>query len=132
MVRRMSMHRVAPAFALAMYALAGCSESHACTLIGAVSGVRIMGGAAGASVRVCLGRDCGSTSLDATGSGIVTLSSLQPGRAARLTATYSGAGSLVVSHVDIRPTKVQPNGPGCEPTVAVAEIALDPSGRSRG
>ena len=130
--RRMIMNLLAPAWALAMLALGGCSEPHACTLVGAVSGVRVTGGTAGVPLRLCSGRDCATTRLDASGAGFVPLSSLQEGRAVNLDATYSGPRSPVVSRVKILPTKVQPNGPGCEPTVAVAQIALDPTGRARG
>ena len=111
---------------------AGCGESHGCHLIGAVSGVRVTGGAAGASVRVCLGRACGMTRIDGANVAFLPLSSLPPGRPVELLVSYTAAGSPFASRVKVVPKKVQPNGPDCAPTVAVVGIVLDKQGRAEG
>lgn len=117
--------------ALSGLLLAGCTNTVSCTLIGAESGVRVSGGAAGASVRICADADCASTTF-VGGFGFVPLPSLHPGRTAELVATYRSAGSPVVSRITVVPEKHQPNGPRCDPIVAAASLVFDRTGRASG
>ena len=117
--------------ALALLALALVPSSrardHACTLVGAEPGVRVSGGVSGATVRVCAGADCGTTTF-VGGVGFVGLHSLRPGRSVELTAIYNGRKSRAT----VVPDKFEPNGAECGPSVAAARLTFDREGRARG
>ncbi len=53
------------------------------------------------------------------------------GREVDLRVTYSSATGKVTSRATVVANKVQPNGPGCSPTLAVAQLRLDESGRAQ-
>jgi len=109
--------------------LCNCGGPEACTLVGAVSGVQVTGGDAGAALQICAGSSCGTAKL-VGGSVFVPLSTLRPGRAVDLEVTVEVANRRVVSHANVVPVKSEPNGPGCAPTAAIAELRLDQAGRA--
>lgn len=110
--------------------LCNCGGPQACTLVGAVSGVQVTGGGAGASLRICAGSSCG-TGKFVGGSVFVPLSELRPGRAVDLEVTVKVVSRRVVSHATVVPVKSEPNGPGCAPTAAIAELRLDQGGQAQ-
>ena len=125
------MYRTAPVTLVTLVVLTGCSssEARACTLIGAVSGVRVTGGTPHATVRPCLRADCGTTELAGDGVGFVALTTLPPGRSVLEVSTSVAGGQEVASRVDVTATTVRPNGPGCDPVASAAEVRL--TGASR-
>lgn len=118
--------------ALLVATLAACREDRACTLIGgSPPGVGMTGGVNGASVRICAGLGCGTTTM-VDGRGFVNLPSLRPDHEVELRVTYSHGSQSSTSVVRLVPDRFQPNGPGCDPTVAGATLTLAADGRATG
>lgn len=117
------------AFWAASLIVSSCGVQHACTLVGAVSGVQVTGGEEGAAVQVCAGSSCGTTKLIG-GAGFVTLPTLIAGRGVDLKVTFTSATDRVESQTKVVPVKLEPNGPGCAPAAAMAELRLDPAGHA--
>ena len=111
-----------------------------CTLIGASSGLRVdlrayASAPAGWTGEVCLAEQC--RPLPLLGEPPVPAVSvdlpLREGKAVELIVrTRDAAGALLAeSAVRVRPRRYEPNGPGCDPRVAIAAIALDRTGRAQ-
>ena len=128
---RWRVRRTVAALALLTATIAACGEDRGCHLIGAEPGVRVTTGVGGGSVRLCAGVTCGTAPLS-RGENFVGLPSLQPGQRVELRVTYSHASQRTTSVVSVVPNKFQPNGPHCPPSVAVATLTLDASGRVAG
>jgi hypothetical protein len=128
---RGSIRPVVATLVLLTTTLAGCTAGVPCTAIGAEPGARVTSGVNGASVRVCDGATCGTTTL-ANGDNFVNLPSLRPGRKVELKVTYGQANRTTTSVVTVVPHEFQPNGASCPPSVAVAKLTLDATGRAAG
>ena len=128
----MARHGAALGLALAGLLVAGCANdgTEVCPAVaGGKPGVRVSGGVAGASVRICAAAECVTTTL---GKDVrfVVLPSLRPGQAVELVVTYRAAGSPVVSHVSVVPNQSIPGGARCG-SVGVTTLVFDSSGRAR-
>lgn len=114
---------------------AGCSEPpRACTEIGATNGVKVTvkGGLGAADARqrfveACVAGVCGSGLLADGESAWVDLATVSSTSPVTVTVTVrQDDGSVLVptATVVVTPSKVQPNGPGCEPTAYQAEVTV--------
>jgi hypothetical protein len=133
MLWHMSMQLPGMGLALVGLLVAGCANdgTEICPAVGLPEpGVRVSGGIAGASVRICAGAECATTTL-AKGGRFVGLASLRAGQAVELVATYTAASSPVVSRIRVVPDKLQPYGPRCG-DVVVATLVFDSSGHATG
>ena len=106
-----------------------CSPSRNCHAIGADAGVRMTGGPARASVRICDRTACGTGDL-IRGQGFVRLTSLESAHAVELTATYSTAMRDVATRVRVVPVRFEPNGADCPPSVASVNLHFDAAGHA--
>jgi hypothetical protein len=130
MLRLMGVRHLLAGILVAAAAAAACGhQTRVCTAIGAEPGVRIIDGEPGALMEVCDRSKCGSVAVG-PGTHYLQLSSLRVGKKATLRTMYTAGQRVVTGNVVISPTKFQPNGPGCEPTVAVASIAIQRDGRA--
>jgi hypothetical protein len=130
--------RLAPAVALvAVLATSACTVTgRACTDIGASNGVNVTVQGADQTqdlvAEVCVGADCATGTLFAGGTGgdFVDLPAVHSTSAVDVRVTVrSQSGVVVVPATTVRstPRKVQPNGPGCEPTAFQAAVTVTAS-----
>ena len=80
-------------------------------------------------MQICAGSSCGTTKL-VDGARFVTLPTLRVGRGVDLKVTFTNATRRVESHTMAVPVKFEPNGPGCAPADAMAEVRIDAAGRA--
>lgn len=112
---------------LAVLALAGCAgPPHECTAIGATSGVFVTGGQPGGVLQVCVHAECSSLQTGG-GARFLELPSLGVQKQS-IRTTYTVGARVVSGETTVSAVKRQPNGPDCEPTVAVANLAVRPDG----
>lgn len=117
----------------------------ACTEIGATNGVRVTiagfprafdarAGTDEISVRACLGATCGTGAFRGAeeDSAWVDLPAISADPVDVTVTARDSAGSVFVPETTVRvtPRKVQPNGPGCEPTAFQAQVTVTPPARA--
>lgn len=122
------------ATAVVVVALTGACSSAACTSIGAQSGVSVdisgQGRGEPITATVCVEGQCSDTSVKgAEGPIFIANSKVTSEEPTRVTVTVrrqSGAVIVPPRETTVRPTRVQPNGPGCDPTAYVATVSVAP------
>ena len=116
-----------------VFAGAACSDTKACTLVGAVAGISVSDAADSSTVKICLASgQCGETQVHGT-AATVGLSSLQAGDPIDIKVSYSPASGrpTVTRDLTVPVDAFSPNGPGCAPTVARASVVIGEDGAPR-
>jgi hypothetical protein len=120
--------------AAALGLVASCSSSPGCTLIGGESGVAVRFARPvtpqTVTVEACVAGTCTSRESPVLGDRVfVPNSEVSSEAAVDATVTVWGPdGHLLVptTTATITPTKSQPNGPGCEPTLYAGTVTVTP------
>ena len=118
----------------------------ACTEIGATNGVRVtiagfprafdaQAGNDEISVRACVRGRCGTGAFmgaeeDSAWVDLPAISSTEPVDVTVTARDTAGAVFVPETTVRVTPRKVQPNGPGCEPTAFQAQVTVTPPARA--
>jgi len=122
------------ATAVVVLALTGACSSHACTTIGANSGVSVeISGprrTQPVAVDVCVAGRCSESSVEGPdGPVFVANPNVDSERPTRVTVTVraqSGAVLVPPTEISMIPTRIQPNGADCEPMAYVGTVSVAP------
>ena len=110
-----------------------CEQPRACTEIGASNGVNVSVDGADRTqdlaVEACVATACSTGTLFAGDTGgafvdLVAISSTDPVDITVTVRTQAGVTVVPATTVRSTPTKVQPNGPGCDPTAYQAAVTV--------
>ena len=110
-----------------------CEQPRACTEIGATNGVSVSVDGADRTqdlvVEACVDKACSTGTLFAsdTGGAFVDLAAVASTDPVDVTVTVSTqSGQVLVPATTVRstPRRVQPNGPGCDPTAYQAAVTV--------
>jgi hypothetical protein len=126
------------AIAAASVAAAGCSGQKACGAVGAYSGVVVTvpagtfsadgtDASAPFTMQACAATACAQQSADQLSrSTSVVLDAVHSGRRISVSVSIRSATgtSIASATTQVAPTKFQPNGPGCDPTVWQARVTV--------